>query len=498
MLQRNVFFGLSAILLIFFLAGCNKLASDPSKSPGPDSPPKEQVANLDLSQIRARGYLTAIMDNSSTGLFLYRGQTMGYEYELLKMFCDSIGIQLQIKLEPNLEKGFQLLNEGEGDVLAYNLTVTKERKKRIAFTNYHNLVRQVLIQRKPDAWRSMKLHEIEKELIRNPVDLIGKEIYVRAHSAYAHRLRNLSDEIGGDIIIVEDFPEFETEMIIRKVASGEVDYTVAEEDVALVNATYYPILDIKTAVSFPQQIAWGVRNNADTLLQVMNTWIDGMKKTPEYYTVYNRYFRNSKASKIRNRSEFSTMGGGKISPFDEYIKEGAEKIGWDWRLLAAQVYKESKFNPKVVSWAGAVGLLQVLPRTGNSYGFKNLKHPQSNMRAGTRHILWLQSLWKDKIADSLERQKFVLASYNVGHGHVFDAVRLAEKFGGDPSSWETIAGYLLKKQDPKYYNDEVVEFGYCRGSEPVRYIKVIYETYENYKLLYPQSEAVTENTDLQS
>ncbi len=491
---RWILFLLQSLLLF----SCQKDASDPSRSQGQDAPPQEQIAEIDFDQIRERGYLTAIIDNSSTGLFLYKGQTMGYEYELLKMFCDSLDLRLEIRLESNLQRAFDLLNQGEGDVLAYNLTVTKERKKRIAFTTYHNLVRQVLIQRKPPDWRQMKLHEIEKTLIRNPVELIGKEIYVRYHSAYRDRLRNLSDEIGGDIIIIEDTPDFETEMIIRKVASGEIDYTVAEEDIALVNATYYPILDIKTAVSFPQQIAWGVRKNSDSLLHVMNEWINSMKKTADYYTVYNRYFRNSKASKIRNRSEFSTMGGGKISPYDEWIKEGAGQLGWDWRLLAAQIYKESKFDPKVVSWAGAEGLLQVLPRTGSSYGFKNLKHPQSNLKAGVRHITWLQSIMRDEVPDSLQRQKIVLAAYNVGHGHVFDAMRLAEKYGEDPTQWDVVASYLLKKEDPKYYKDEVVVFGYCRGSEPVRYVKVIYETFENYKLLYPEVEDSNESSDQQS
>jgi len=493
----NPFFLFLIVLLSY---GCNKTTSDPSRSnSNVGNPPIENIVDVDLAKIRDKGSLVAIMDNSSTGLFLYRGQTMGYEYELLKMFCDSVGLELEIKLESNLEKAFQMLNDGEGDVLAYNLTVTKERKKRIAFTHYHNLVRQVLVQRKPDNWRNLKLHEIEKTLIRNPVDLIGKEVYVRYHSAYQHRLSNLSDEIGGDIIIIEDFPDVETESIIKKVAKGEIDYTVAEEDIALVNATYYPILDIKTPVSFSQQIAWGIRKNADSLRSLMNKWILEMKKTPDYYAVYNRYFKSRKASKIRNRSEFSTMGGGKISPFDDLIKTGAAKVGWDWRLLSAQVFKESKFNPRVESWAGAIGLLQVLPKTGASYGFKNLRHPESNIKAGVKHIQWLQSIWTDVVPDSLERQKFVLASYNVGHGHVADARRLAKKYGDNPNSWDSIASYLLKKQDPQYYNDEVVEFGYCRGTEPVNYVKVIYETFENYKLLYPVVEAESiESSDQQS
>ena len=486
------------ILFFSLLLSCKSSNTEINE---PDSYQNESVVDFDMEKIRERGYIIALIDNSSTGLFLYRGKTMGYEYDLLRMFTDSIGIDLRLNITRNLEEAFEKLNKGEGDIMAYNLTVTKERKKRIAFTHYHNLVKLVLVQRKPENWRQMKLHEIEKELIRNPVELIGKKVHVRYGSSYVDRMQNLSEEIGGDIIIIQDFPNVETEEIIRKVAEKEVDYTVTEEDIALVNSTYYPILDVKTPVSFPQQIAWGVRKNADSLLNTLNQWITEMRKTPEYYTVYNKYFRSSKASRIRNRSEFSSIGGDKISPYDDLIRQAADTIGWDWRLLAAQVFQESKFNENTQSWAGAVGLMQVLPSTGEEYGVTDLEDPSENLRAATSHILWLQSLWDDIIEDPEEKIKFILASYNVGQGHVLDARRLTEKYGDDPDNWSDVAEYLLKKSKSAYYNDPVVEHGYCRGIEPVNYVKQILLTYENYVSLYPdepQPADSIQNTDLQS
>lgn len=487
---------LSLALLILLVVACR---NNPDLRRDANRQAEEIIVDKDLDKILEQGYLVAIMDNSSTGVFQYKGNTMGYEYELLKMFADSIGVDLRITIQPNLEEAFRLLNNGEGDVLAYNLTVTKDRKKKIKFSDYHNLVKQVLVQRKPENWRKMKLHEIEKQLIRNPVDLIGKEVHVRYHSAFHSRLQNLSDEIGGDIIIVEDFPNVMTEGLLEKVANGEIEYTVAEEDVALVNAAYYPILDIKTAVSFPQQIAWGMRKNSDSLQVTMNNWIRKMKKTSEYHTVYNRYFKSSRQSRRRNYSQYSSMGGGKLSPFDSLIKSTAAELGWDWRLFAAQVFKESKFDPNAVSWAGAIGLMQVLPRTGKSYGATDLKDPNQNLNAALQHLQWLQRMWKEEIEDPEELQKFLLASYNVGHGHVFDAIRLADKHGEIPNKWEVVKKYLILKEQPEYFNDPDVKFGYCRGSEPVNYVKVIYTTFENYKQLFPeQEEAATENTDQQS
>lgn len=479
--MSTVFLKRIAICSLFLLVfSCKQSTVSTNDSPeGRD----ELLADLDLEKIKERGYLTALMDNSSTGLFIYRGETMGYEYELLKLYCRELGVELKIDITQNLEEAFTKLNAGEGDILAYNLTVTKERKKRIAFTHYHNQQHLVLIQRKPEKWRELKYHEIEAQMLRNPIDLIGKEVVVRPHSSYYDRLVNLSDEIGGDILITPGDSQAETEQLIRMVAEGEIEFTVAEKNIALVNTTYFRNLDIKTAVSFPQQIAWGVRKNAPGLLNSLNNWILKMRKTTDYYVIYDKYFKSSKASLVRSRSKFSTIGGEHISPYDSLIKVAADELGWDWRLLAAQVFKESKFDRRAKSWAGAVGLMQVLPRTAKSYGVYDLQNPGQNIEVGKKHLLWLQGLWSEKIKDQEELIKFVLASYNVGRGHVLDATRLTEKYEQDPLKWEDVRLYLLKKSYSKYFNDPVVEFGYCRGIEPVGYVDEILETYENYKVM---------------
>lgn len=488
----RVHFKTAILCVVFFLVAfsCKQSSSSQVKDDYPER--EEFVVDLDLDKIKERGYITAIMDNSSTGLFVYKGKTMGYEYELLKMFCEEQGLQLRINITQNLGEAFNKLNTGEGDILAYNLTVTKERKKRIAFTNYHNLQRQVLIQRKPKNWRQMKLHEIEAELIRNPVDLIGKEVVVRPHSSYYDRMVNLSDEIGGDILIVPGDTNAETEQLIRYVAEGKIDYTVAEEDIALVNSTYYPNLDIKTPVSFSTQIAWGVRKNADGLLKALNNWIIRMRKTTDYYVIYDKYFRSSKSALRRSRSKYSSLSGGHISPYDSLIQNAADQLGWDWLLLSAQVFRESKFDAKAESWAGAIGLMQVMPRTGREYGVDDLYDPAKNIYAGMKHLEWLQDQWTKRIEDDDERLKFVLASYNVGLGHLQDAVRLTEKYEGDTQSWEEVSEYLIKKSRSKYFNDPVVEFGYCRGSEPVEYVDLIFDIYQNYKeILQTESQLDT-------
>ena len=433
---------------------------------------------FDLDKIKERGYMTAIVDNSSTGMFVYRGEPMGYEYDLLTLFAKSIGVEIRFEVTPSLDQGYTKLNDGRGDVLAYNLSVIKPRRQFMDFTIPHNFVKQVLVQRKPDSWRKMKLHEIEKTLIRNPVYLIGKEVNVRKSSAYTARLQNLSNEIGGDIVIAEEFGELETEALIALVANGSITYTVADEDVALVNARYYPNIDVKTAISFPQQIAWGIRKQSPQLMDTLNSWLQGMKSTNEYYAIYDKYFRSTRKSNKRVKSDFFTTDAERLSPYDDLIKSNAQQMGWDWLLLAAQISKESRFDEKAKSWVGAKGLMQLMPKTGESYGIDDFYDPVQNIEAGVQHLQWLQGVWKD--VDEKERIKFVLASYNVGHGHVKDAVALAIKYQKDPKDWDNIAEYLILKSHKKYNTDPVVKYGYCRGNEPVEYVEDILNRYEQY------------------
>ncbi len=453
----------------------------------------EEPVDLDLKGIKERGRLTAIVDNSSTSYFIYRGQPMGYEYELLSLLAEDLEVDLEIVITSDLEEAFRKLNKGEGDIIAHNLTVTKNRQELIDFTIPHNEVRQMLVQRKPKNWRNMKIHQIEEKLIRNPLELGSKKVIVRKASAYYTRLQHLSEEIGEDIDIVEDEGDVETEEMIRKVAQGEIEFTVADEDVARLNAAYYPNLDVTTAVSFPQKVAWGVRKNSPELLAAVNEWIARMRKTTDYYVIYNKYYKNRSGMRKLVNSSYSSINGNQISPYDKQIKKAAATLGWDWRLLAAVVYQESKFNPEAESWMGATGLMQLMPETAEIFGAEDPLDPGQNIQAGANYLKWLDEFWADEIPDPEERVKFILASYNVGQGHVLDARRLAVKFGKDPQVWEdNVEYYLGLKANPKYYTDEVVKLGYCRGSEPVRYVKSIMRRTGRYKQLIPELKAPEE------
>lgn len=437
--------------------------------------------NIDLDEIKQRGTLRAITVYSSTSYFIYRGKPMGYEFELLKRLADHLELDLEIIVAEDLDNLLKMLKQGKGDIISYGLTVTKQRKKQVAFTNYHTKTHQVLVQRKPKNWRSMKLHNIDKKLIRDPLELIGETVHIRANSPYYDRLMNLSDEIGGEIKVETVPGNTETEELIKMVAEGEILYTIADENIARINATYYSNLDVETAVSFNQRVAWAVRKNSTKLLSTVNGWISDMKQQTDYYVIYNKYFKNRKAYKRRARSEFFSRKGNRISEYDELIKNYSNTIGWDWRLLASLIYQESGWDAKTKSWAGAVGLMQVMPFHAEDCGATDLFVPEQNIMCGTHYLKFLKRQFND-IPDSTQRLKFILASYNVGQNHVKDARRLAEKYGKNPDIWtDNVDEFILKKSKPEYYNDDVVKYGYCRGTEPYNYVREILERFDHYQ-----------------
>ena len=442
------------------------------------------VTNLDLSEIKKRGKLIALTDNSSTSFYIYKGDSLGYEYEQLSLFAKEIGVDLQMVIAKNLDTIFNQLNNGEVDIVAANLTVTKERSSSVDFSDPLMLVSQVLVQRKPDGWENMSVKELDKEVIRNTVDLSGKFILVRKGSSFYSRLKNLSEEIGEKINIVEAPGDVNTEQLISMVASGKIDYTIADQNVALNNQTYYSNIDVETPISFPQKIAWAIRKDSPELLKALNTWMEKRKNLTENTELYAKYFKKKKFTG-NGIGKYTTYSNGMISEYDDLIKQYSKKIDWDWQLLASLIYQESHFSPTARSWAGANGFMQLVPATAKHYGLDTIDATaEQSLKAGTSYIVDLDNYWKKYIPDKQERIKFVLASYNAGLGHVVDARNLAGKYGKKQNVWDdNVESMVLQKSNPLIYNDPIVKCGYCRGQETYLYVQEIMKRYKHYKTM---------------
>lgn len=471
-----------ASFFLYLMSGCSSSEKNREHKKLPVTNPMENKVDL-LDSIMKKGELNAITNFSSTDYFIYKGIPMGYQYEIAKRFADYLGVKLSMHIEKDLPRAFQLLDSLKADVLTMGLTVTTERKDKMLFSKPILFTRQVLVQRKPKGWRKMGTQdEIESRLIRNVLELGNKKIYIHKGTVFKKRLENLMSEIGDTIYIVED--DRETEELIQAVANGEIDYTVADEYMALVDAGFYRNIDVKTYISFPQKIAWAVRKDQKRLRDTINTWLNQFYKTLDAKVLYNKYFKNISHNWYRKKSEYNSYGGGKLSPYDQTIREEAKKLGWDWRLLASLIYQESEFKPDVASWVGAVGLMQMMPDVLEKYGITDESPPQDHIKAGVKYIKYLERQIPPEVTDSIQRIKFTLAAYNTGVGHVLDARRLAEKYGKNPNIWDDNVDYfILHLSEKKYYNDPVVYYGYVRGWETYNFVREIFDRYQIYKTL---------------
>ncbi len=457
-----------------------------SCSENPTNKDKKDSAAIDLDSIMARGKLVAVTDFNSTNYFLYKGEPMGFHYELLKAFADHLGVDIEIVSENSIENAFRMLKTGQVDLLAMGLSVIPSRKDEIRFTEPIDSTRQVLVQRKPHKWQKMSFSEIESKMLRSHSDLAKKSIYVQKGSSHAGLLRQLSKEIGQPITVIE--VPFEAEALIELVDKGEINYAVCDENLASVNATYFPEIDVATQLSNPQNLAWGIRKtNSDQLKKELDQWIVNFKTTQTFAILYSKYFKNSRSNAIV-KSSYYALTTEKVSKWDDLIKKYSETVHWDWRLMASLICQESRFMPDVISRVGAYGLMQVMPETGKNFGIDITSSPENNIKAGVKFIKWLNNIFDTMIPDENERTKFILASYNAGPGHVLDAMKLAEKNGMDPHKWDgNVAVWILKKSEPQYYNDIVVKYGYFKGKESVAFVSEILERFEHYKNIIPEN-----------
>lgn len=451
----------SLSLLLFF--GCN------NKSKKEEA--VDDITSVDLLQIKEKGQLVAATLYSSISYFQYKMQPMGYEYDLIKDFAKTENLELEIKVAGSQTQMIEMLESGEVDVIAYPMPINNNLKQDVIYCGREELDTQVLIQQSNKG----------DSLLTDVTQLIGKDVYVNPNTKYFDRLTNLNNELGGGIKI-HTIPEDSvgTEDLISMVSKGDIPFTVSDENIARLNKTYFWNIDLSLQISFLQRSAWMVRKSSPELANAINHWATDKSGNYAYKASTKRYFELSKQPFT---AELSAVKNGHISPYDDLFRKYAKNIGWDWQLLASIAYQESRFNPNVVSWAGAEGLMGIMPNTAKALGVMphELKDSETGIRTGVDCLRKFRQGFS-AIEDPEEKLKFTLAAYNAGIGHVYDAQRLAEKYGKNPNIWDNnVSEYIRLKNDPEYYNDPVCKYGYLRGSETYNYVHDVIERYRYYK-----------------
>lgn len=451
MLRSTIRISLVLIGLGSFLQGC-------------DFRSQHSEMRKDWAQIEKEGKLTVLTENSTLSFFEFKGKRMGFEYEILDTFCKANHLQLEVKVVNKLGDFVRLLKKGEGDVVAANLPITLGEQHYFSYSLPYYQTYQVLVQRKSDS------------IISEPAYLAEKVVFVRKNSAYEKRLIALQDEIGAQIDIRYQKTLPLAEDLIEEVANGRIHYTLAHENQARIVKDMHPNLDIATRMSFEQRIAFALRPKSKVLKEKLDAFLQTYIASEAYTQLKKRYFDYIASTP----TEFYLTPKGAISPFDALFKKAAQKYGWDWKVLAAIAFKESRFNPNARGFGGAYGLMQFMPNTGPQFGVLPDSSPEQQINGGMRYLVSVSRRWA-AIADEQTRLQFTLASYNAGMCHIEDAQRLARAAGLNPNVWDGNVALMVKKLDePQFYRSEMVRCGAYRG-QATSYVAKVMGIYARWK-----------------
>ncbi len=438
----------------------------------------------DLGEMRERGVVRALVTLNMTEFFLLKGQPRGFEYELLQGYEKFLNESLpkgasrtQVVFIPvAFEEAIEALRDGRGDLIAAGMTVTPERRKRVAFTKpYFSDVSEIVVA-----------HE-DVEGLTALEDLAGRQVTVLAGSSYAEHLRELSDELEDQdlspIEVVEADPLLAGDDLLRMVNAGIYEITVSDDHVAKLWAEVLDdiVLHDTLAVNSGGRIAWAVRKNNRGLRKSLDAYLaDNKKGTLIGNVLFKRYYENSRF--INN-----PLAGSEIRKFEKLaaiFKTYAEKYDFDWLASMAQGYQESGLDQSKRSDKGAVGVMQVLPSTAAdpAVGIPNINDVENNIHAGIKYMHYLrEQFFSDPKLAPEDRLAFSLAAYNMGPGRVAEVRERAKKMGLDPNLW--------------FGNVEMAALARV-GREPVQYVKNIQEYYVAYRL-HMEREAARAKADLE-
>lgn len=417
---------------------------------------KETDSDLNtVEKIRKNGKLRLITNRAINTYYLYNDKPMGFEYDLAYEFAKFMNVELDV-ITPGWNNMFSDLEQGKGDFIAAGISITAPRLEYVEFSIPYMTIQQRIIHH---------------NLIFNPKDINDMKhriFHVRRGTSYHYRLADIkASGVPLEYVLHNNIP---TEELIGMVHDREIKFTIADSNIALLSRRFFPDICIGTPIQERESLAWAVRKNDNEMLKQVNKFLLYATNTGILKRITTKYYGNIDDFDAYELKKFHERVNTRLPKYKNVIKAESAKHGFDWRLIAAIAYQESHFDPEAKSFTNVCGLMQVTQATAKEMGIENRLDPQQSIRAG---IKYLASMYKrfDFIKDESQRLLFALASYNIGYGHVKDAMSLAKKEGYDPNTWKGLKETLPLLAKEKYYNQ--TKYGYARGWEPVHYVERI-------------------------
>jgi membrane-bound lytic murein transglycosylase F len=433
---------LCVLLLIPLLFSCN-----------------EQKKSASFSRILERGYVSVGTIFGPNSYYAQADGYAGFEYELAKKYAHYLNVELKIVPSYSLDELFIKLNTGEVDILAAGLSVTDKRLSRFRFAPSYEQVSQKLVYKQGKV-RPRELSDLEGKLM------------VTTSSSHVENLEVLKQK-NNELEWLET-SEFDSEELLLKILSEEIDYTVIDSNALAVNRRYYPEISVGFTIKKAEPLAWMVNKNGDDA--ILTSLIEFFGKVHHDGTLLaldDKYYGHIEQFDYVETRTFIRAVSAKLPKYKPLFEKYAQEI--DWRLLAAISYQESHWRPNARSHTGVRGLMMLTLGTAKQMGIHSRLDPEQSIQGGSKYFKRMINKMPDRIP-SPDRIWFALASYNVGFGHLNDARIITQQQGGDPDRWVEVKTRLPLLQQKKYYKK--TKYGYARGKEPVHYVENIRRYYD--------------------
>lgn len=412
-----------------------------------------------LSRILSRGYINVGTIFGATNYYTTANGFAGFEYELAKKYADSLNVELRIVPSYSLEELFIKLNTGEVDLLAAGLSKTTKRLQRFRFAPSYETISQKLVFKQGNV-RPRKVS-----------DLTGK-LMVTSGSSYVENLEKL--KLVHSELSWQETIDFDSEELLAKVLSGEIDYTIIDSNNLAINRSYYPEISIGFSIEEPEPLAWMVsKNSDDDLLASLVEFFGIVHHDGTLLALDDKYYGHIETFNYVETRTFIKAVTSTLPKYQSLFEKYAQEL--DWRLLAAISYQESHWNPTARSYTGVRGMMMLTLATAKQMGIKSRLDTEQSIRGGAKYFKRMIAMMPDRIP-SPDRIWFALASYNIGFGHLNDARIITQRQGGDPDRWVEVKKRLPLLQQKKYYKN--TKHGYARGEEPVHYVDNIRRYYD--------------------
>ena len=414
---------------------------------------KTFISLSSLEKIKKAGALRIITNNSLASYYYDEGKPAGFEYDLSQAFADYLGVELDI-VTPGWNRMFSFLENDQGDLIASGIKITEQRLEKVSFSIPYMNIQQHIIYHKsiPDP---EKIEDLEK-----------KTIHIRRGTSYQSKLESLKDS-GIDIhyVLHNNMP---TEQLISMVHNKKIEYTIADSRIAKLARRYYPDIKVGMPLHSKESLAWAVKKNNRFLLEQINKFILYATEKGLLQQLYDKYFANADTLDSFGIKKFHQRIKTRLPKYKQTLIKESEKYYLDWRLSAALMYQESHFNPFAKSFTNVKGLMQVTKITAREMGIKNRLNPEQSIKAGIKYFDKMLKKF-DSFEDDYQKTMFALASYNIGYGHVVDAMKIVKNMGKDEKQWQNLKSGLLLLSKSKYYKK--TKYGYARGREAVKFAK---------------------------